>query len=228
MSESIELAVKAVIEVKHLRKTYGSTVAVDNVSFDVAEGEIFSLMGPNGAGKSTLIRILSTLTRASSGSASISRYDLKKDQNQVKKLIGVVLHHNLLYDELTAKENISYYLRLYGFRNKEVIEQILFEKASQFNVADRIEDQIGTLSSGQKKRFDIIRATVHNPKLLLLDEPFSGLDRHGIKLLKDFFNSTKKTSTILFSTHNQQIGEEVSDRIARLEKGRIIETKNLK
>jgi ABC-type multidrug transport system ATPase subunit len=152
---------------------------------------------------------------------------LRKDQRQVKKLIGIVLHHNLLYDELTAKENLFYYLRLYGFRNKETIEKIIFEKTSQFNIADRVEDQIGTLSSGQRKRFDIIRATIHNPKLLLLDEPFSGLDRQGIAQLKDFFNFTKKNSTILFSTHNQQIGEEVSDRIATLEKGRIMETKTL-
>jgi ABC-type multidrug transport system ATPase subunit len=216
-----------IVKTSNLSKSYGDIFAIRDVSIELAEGEIFGLMGPNGAGKSTLIRILSTLTRSSSGNASICRYDLKKDQNQVKRLIGVVLHYNLLYDELTAKENLSYYLRLYGFRNKETIEKIIFEKASQFKIFDLIEDQIGTLSSGQKKRFDIIRATVHNPKLMLLDEPFSGLDEIGIEQLKDFFNSTKKTSTILFSTHNQQIGEEVSDRITRLEKGRIIETKIL-
>ena len=216
------------VKTSNLSKSYGDIFAIKDVSIEINKGEIFSLMGPNGAGKSTLIRILSTLTRSSSGKASIFGYDLKKDQRQVKKLIGVVLHHNLLYDELTAKENLSYYLRLYGFRNKKAIEQIIFEKTSQFNIADRVEDQIGTLSSGQKKRFDIIRGTIHDPKLLLLDEPFSGLDRQGIEQLKDFFNSTKKNSTILFSTHNQQIGEEVSDRIATLEKGRIMETKNLR
>ncbi len=216
------------VKTSNLSKSYGDIFAIKNVSIELSQGEIFALMGPNGAGKSTLIRILSTLTRSSSGNASISRYDLKKDHHRVKKLIGVVLHHNLLYDELTAKENLSYYLRLYAFRNKETIEQIISEKTSQFNIADRLEDQVGTLSSGQKKRFDIIRATVHNPKLLLLDEPFSGLDWQGIEQLKDFFNSTKKNSTILFSTHNQQIGEEVSDRIATLEKGKIIETKNLR
>jgi ABC-2 type transport system ATP-binding protein len=216
------------VKTSNLSKSYGDIFAIRDVSIEINKGEIFGLMGPNGAGKSTLIRILSTLTRSSSGNASISNYDLRKDQRQVKKLIGIVLHHNLLYDELTAKENLSYYLRLYGFRNKEAIEQIIFEKTSQFNIADRVEDQIGTLSSGQRKRFDIIRATIHNPKLLLLDEPFSGLDQQGIDQLKDFFNSTKKNSTILFSTHNQQIGEEVSDRIATLEKGRIMETKNLR
>lgn len=216
------------VKTSNLSKSYGDIFAIRDVSIEINKGEIFGLMGPNGAGKSTLIRILSTLTRSSSGNASISNYDLRKDQRQVKKLIGIVLHHNLLYDELTAKENLSYYLRLYGFRNKEAIEQIIFEKTSQFNIADRVEDQIGTLSSGQRKRFDIIRATIHNPKLLLLDEPFSGLDQQGIDHLKDFFNSTKKNSTILFSTHNQQIGEEVSDRITTLEKGRIMETKNLR
>ena len=215
---------KNLVRTSNLSKIYGDVFAIKDVSIEIGEGEIFGLMGPNGAGKSTLIRILSTLTRSSSGEASILGYDLRRDQRQVKRLIGVLLHHNLLYDELTAKENLSYYLRLYGFRNKKEIEHIIFEKTSQFNITDRIEDQIGTLSSGQKKRFDIIRATIHNPKLLLLDEPFSGLDRQGIEQLKDFFYSTKKNSTILFSTHNQQISEEVSDRIAILEKGRIIET----
>ena len=212
------------VKTSNLSKCYGDIFAIKNVSIEIKKGEIFGLMGPNGAGKSTLIRILSTLTRSSSGKASIFGYDLRKDQRQIKKMIGIVLHHNLLYDELTAKENLSYYLRLYGFRDKETIKKMIFEKTSQFNIADRLEDQIGTLSSGQRKRFDIIRATIHNPKLLLLDEPFSGLDRQGIDQLKTFFNSTKKNSTILFSTLNQQIGEEVSDRIATLEKG-IIETK---
>ena len=215
---------KNLVRTSNLSKSYGDIFAIKDVSIEIDEGEIFGLMGPNGAGKSTLIRILSTLTRSSSGKASIFGYDLRRDQRQVKRLIGIVLHHNLLYDELTAKENLSYYLRLYGFRNKKEIEHIIFEKTSQFNIADRVEDQIETLSSGQKKRFDIIRATIHNPKLLLLDEPFSGLDQQGIEQLKDFFYSTKKNSTILFSTHNQQISEEVSDRIAILEKGRIIET----
>ncbi|WP_455281969.1 ABC transporter ATP-binding protein [[Eubacterium] cellulosolvens] len=213
------------VKTSNLSKCYGDIFAIKDVSIEINKGEIFGLMGPNGAGKSTLIRILSTLTRSSSGKASIFGYDLRKDQHQVKKLIGIVLHHNLLYDELTAKENLSYYLRLYGFRDKETIEKIIFEKTSQFNIAARVDDQIGTLSSGQRKRFDIIRATLHNPKLMLLDEPFSGLDRQGIDQLKIFFYSKKKNSTILFSTHNQQIGEEVSDRIATLEKGRIIETK---
>jgi ABC-type multidrug transport system ATPase subunit len=213
------------VKTSNLSKSYGDIFAIKDVNIEINKGEIFGLMGPNGAGKSTLIRILSTLTRSSSGKASIFGYDLRKDQRQVKKLIGIVLHHNLLYDELTAKENLSYYLRLYGFRDKETIEKIIFEKTSQFNIADRVDDQIGTLSSGQRKRFDIIRATIHNPKLLLLDEPFSGLDRQGIDQLKRFFNSTKKNSTILFSTHNQQIGQEVTDSIATLEKGRIIETK---
>jgi ABC-2 type transport system ATP-binding protein len=213
------------VKTSNLSKCYGDIFAIKDVSIEINKGEIFGLMGPNGAGKSTLIRILSTLTRSSSGKASIFGYDLRKDQRQIKKMIGIVLHHNLLYDELTSKENLSYYLRLYGVRNKETIEKIIDEKTSQFNIADRLEDQIGTLSSGQRKRFDIIRATLHNPRLLLLDEPFSGLDRQGIDQLKEFFNSTKKNSTILFSTHNQQIGEEVSDRIATLEKGRIIETK---
>ena len=216
------------VKISHLSKNYGDIFAIKDVSIELAQGEIFSLMGPNGAGKSTLIKILSTLIRSISGKVTISGYDLKKDQNQIKKLIGVVLHHNLLYDELTAKENLTYYLRLYGFRNKIEIEQIISEKTSQFNIAKQIEDQVGTLSSGQKKRIDIIRATIHNPKLLLLDEPFSGLDRQGIEQLKDFFYSTKKNSTILFSTHNQRIGEEVSDRIATLEKGRIMQEKNFR
>ena len=207
----------------NLTKNYGDIFAIKDVNIELAQGEIFSLMGPNGAGKSTLIKILSTLIRSSSGKATISGYDLKKDQNQIKKLIGVVLHHNLLYDELTAKEKLTYYLILYVFRNKAEIEQIISEKTSQFKIAELIEDQVGTLSSGQKKRFDIIRATIHKPKLLLLDEPFSGLDQQGIEQLKDFFHSTKNTSTILFSTHNQQIGEEVSDKTTTLEKGRIMQ-----
>jgi ABC-type multidrug transport system ATPase subunit len=216
------------IETSHLSKRYGNRFGLKDADLNVENHEIFALMGPNGAGKSTLLRILATLTRPTSGEVKIFGYDILKQEIQVRRLIGVVLHHSLLYDELSGRENLSFYMRLYGFRNKDILKKSIKDKASLFGVEDRLDDHVGTLSSGLKKRFDIVRAIIHNPRILLLDEPFSSLDLEGVEHLKNYLNWAKGSSTIIFSTHNLDIAEEISDRIATLKDSQITEIRCIK
>lgn len=211
------------IEVSRLSKSYGSRYGLRNADLMVAEHELLCLMGPNGAGKSTLIRILATLARPSSGEAKILGCDVLKQQLHVRRLIGVVLHHSLLYDELSGKENLSFYVRLYGQRDRDRVHEAITEKAALFGVEDRLEDQVGTLSSGLRKRLDIVRSIIHSPRLLLLDEPFTSLDPEGVEHLENYLKQTKDSCTVLFSTHSLEIAEKISDRIATLKDGRIAE-----
>jgi len=219
---------KPLVELSRLSKSYGNRFGLKDASFEVGDREVFGVIGPNGAGKSTLVRILATLTRPTSGEAKVSGYDVLKEPRQVKRLIGVVLHQSLLYEELTGEENLSYYLRLYGHRNRETERQTIANKAALLDVDHRLEDQVGTLSSGLRKRMDIVRAIIHGPRLLLLDEPLSGLDREGVEHFKNFLKSTRQDSTVIFSTHSQEIAEEISDRIMTLKEGRIMEIRSTK
>jgi len=211
------------VEASCLSKNYGNRFGLKDASFEVRDREVFGLIGPNGAGKSTLLRVLATLTRPTSGEAKIFGHDIIKQPRLVRRIIGVVLHQSLLYDEFSGKENLSFYLRLYGLRDRKIIEQKIVDKASIFGVNERLDDQVRTLSSGLKKRLDIVRATIHSPRLLLLDEPFAGLDREGVDHLKKYLSHARENSAIVLSTHSLDIAKETSDRIATLRDGRIME-----
>lgn len=185
-----------IIEVRNLGKKFGNHVAVNDITLSVARGDSFALLGPNGAGKTTVIRILSTLLKPTSGSVKINGFDLAKEPEKVKKSLGVVSHNSFLYDELTVKENLEFYAALYG---AEAGIEDLLKKVEISSIRD---EYVGNLSRGMKQRLSIARAIVHEPELLLLDEPSVGLD---MKSRLAFYEMVKelhlKGTTILLTTH---------------------------
>lgn len=205
-----------IIEVRNLGKKFGNNVAVNNVSLTIARGESFALLGPNGAGKTTLVRILSTLIKPSYGTAKINGYDVVEDAEKVKRCIGVVSHNLFLYDELTARENLEFYAALYEVDTS--IENLL----EKLEIASICGEYVGNLSRGMKQRLSIARAIVHEPELLLLDEPSVGLD---VKSRQAFYGMVKelhsKGTTILLTTHLLEEAAQLCRKGAVMHKGSI-------
>lgn len=183
-------------------------------------GEFMTLFGPNGAGKTTLIKLLATLTSPTSGTLSVYGYDVRKDVNNIRSVIGVISHDPYLYDNLSAFENIKFFGTLYGLddvdnRARSVIKQVGLER--------RMNDLVRTFSRGMKQRLTVARAIVHEPKILLLDEPYTGLDQHGAQIFGEMLSDLKsQRRTILMTTHNIDEGLDLSDRIGILAKGKIV------
>ncbi len=186
-----------IIEARNLGKKFGNNVAVNNVSLTIARGESFALLGPNGAGKTTLVKILSTLIKPTSGTVKIAGRDIKEEAEEIKKLIGVVSHNSFLYEELTARENLEFYAELYGAPHSH-IEELL----RKFNLQARSEDFVATFSRGMKQRLAIARALLHEPKILLLDEPSTGLDLRSKAEFYDMMRNLHSSgATIVLTTH---------------------------
>lgn len=210
------------LEVRNLVKKYGEKLAVDDISFDIREGEIFSLLGPNGAGKTTTISILSTLFSPSAGDASILGYSVTKNPMEVKRLIGVVPQEIALYDDMTALENLNFWGEMYGLsggalktRVKELLEQI--------GLADRAKERIKTYSGGMKRRVNIAVGLMHKPRLLFMDEPTVGIDPQSRRAILDSVKSLNKAGmTILYTTHYMEEAQELSDRVGIIDHGKLI------
>jgi heme ABC exporter ATP-binding subunit CcmA len=206
-----------IIEAKNLSKKFGSHLAVSDVTLAIARGESFALLGPNGAGKTTIIRILSTLLKPTSGSVKINGFDLAKEPEKVKKSIGVVSHNSFLYDELTVKENLDFYTALY---EAEASIEDLLEKLEISSICD---EYVGNLSSGMKQRLSIARAIIHEPEILLLDEPSVGLD---VKSKQVFYEMVKelrsKGTTILLTTHLLEEAAQLCRTGVVMHKGSIV------
>lgn len=210
------------LEVRNLVKKYGEKLAVDDISFDIQEGEIFSLLGPNGAGKTTTISILSTLFSPSAGDASILGYSVTKNPMEVKCLIGVVPQEIALYDDMTALENLNFWGEMYGLsggalktRVKELLEQI--------GLADRAKERIKTYSGGMKRRVNIAVGLMHKPRLLFMDEPTVGIDPQSRRAILDSVKSLNKAGmTILYTTHYMEEAQELSDRVGIIDHGKLI------
>ena len=210
------------IETNNLTKRFGTLVAVDHVSFSVEEGEIFGLLGPNGAGKTTIIRMLSTLTRPTEGTASIGGYDVVRDGGKVRELIGLVSEKIILYDRLTAKENLRFFGRLYNIPgellNKKIDELLRLVKLNKWR-----NSQVGTFSTGMRQRMNVIRAMLNVPKVLFLDEPTLGLDPQSSVEVREFvkkINRENKT-TIIITTHMMVEADMICDRIGIIDHGKI-------
>jgi heme exporter protein A len=210
------------IEVHQLCKRYGKTEALRDVSLAVEKRTFLTLFGPNGAGKTTLIQILATLSRPTSGYITISGFNPETDGNDVRKKIGVVSHHSFLYQSLTAYENLKFYGQMFGgVHVKETIESLLHE----VGLFSRMHDAVRTFSRGMQQRLSIARALLHNPPILLLDEPYSGLDYAAINMLQHIFEiSRQEGRTILLTTHNIDRGLEQSDKVGVLVEGRLVYT----
>jgi len=212
-----------IIEVKNLTKDFGDIKAVDDISFSVKKGEVFAFLGPNGAGKSTTIKILVTLLRSSKGKIILNGYDPEKDQNKVRQSFGIVFQDPSLDDELTAEENMHFHATLYGISKQEVVENTkrLLEMVELW---DRRKSLVKTFSGGMKRRLEIARGLLHQPKIVFLDEPTLGLDPQTRNLLWKYINKLNKENeiTIFFTTHYMDEADRIADRIAVIDHGKII------
>jgi ABC-2 type transport system ATP-binding protein len=212
-----------IIEVKNLVKKFGKIVAVNDISFEVAEGEIFAFLGPNGAGKTTTIKILTTLLNPTSGDIKIDSASPVADKDKARRSFGIVFQDPSLDDELTAYENLELHGVLYGMPKalrKSRIEQLL----NMVELWDRKDDYVKGYSGGMRRRLEIARGLIHHPKILFLDEPTLGLDpqtrNHIWNYIKELNKSEKKT--VIFTTHYMEEADRTAERIAIVDHGKIV------
>ncbi len=206
-----------IISVKNLTKNYGDFKAVKDISFDVYEGEIFGLLGPNGAGKSTTLEIIETLRSKTGGQVLVDGYDLDKEPDAIKKIIGVQLQSSGFYPNLTLLELIKLFAGLY---NKKIDAMELLKKV---NLQDKAKNKSKELSGGQKQRFSIATTLINQPKIIFLDEPTTGLDPQARRNLWELIKEIRNVgATVILTTHYMDEAEQLCDRIAILDEGRII------
>ncbi|WP_254564938.1 ABC transporter ATP-binding protein [Oscillatoria sp. HE19RPO] len=213
----------AAVTVENVQKLYNKVPVVNDLSFTIAPGEMFGLLGPNGAGKSTTIRMLTTLTKPSSGSIKIAGYDVQRQPIQVKQCIGVVLQQVSVDNDLTVWENMEFHGRLHHIPNRERQERIK-QWLNYVELGDRQDSLVKTLSGGMKRRLQIARALLHQPDILFLDEPTVGLDpqtrRRLWEIIKDL---NRQGMTMLLTTHYMDEVEYLCDRIGIMDGGKLIE-----
>jgi ABC-2 type transport system ATP-binding protein len=214
---------KAVISAKNVTKRFGGIVAVDDISFDVKKGEIFAFLGPNGAGKSTTIKMLTTMLRPTDGKLTLAGHDVAKERDAARKSFGIVFQDPSLDEELSAYENMDMHAVLYSVPKEHRYERIqrLMELVELWG---RKDSMVKTFSGGMRRRLEIARGLLHEPKVLFLDEPTLGLDTQTRNLMWDYVKklSHEKGMTIFFTTHYLDEAEAVAERIAIIDHGRIV------
>ncbi len=214
----------AIVQIKELTKQYaGSTQpAISNLSLEILEGEVFGLLGPNGAGKSTLVMMLCGLMKPTSGSISIFGMDITEFGSDIRKQIGVAPQDIALFPTLTAYENLFYFGRMYGLptdKIKDSIENYL----KVFGLVDKAHKRVQTFSGGMKRRLNLIAALLHDPKLLILDEPTAGVDIHSRNMVIDFLQSLKaKGVTLIYSSHFLEEAERMCTDLVIIDEGKLI------
>ncbi len=211
------------IHAADLTRRFGDLVAVDRISFDIEQGEIFGLLGPNGAGKTTTLSMLATMLEPTAGSATVMGIDITKDQDGVRKAIGIVFQDQSLDEELTAWENMDFHGRLYRIP-KDVREQRTEELLKLVELYDRRNDTVKTFSGGMRRRLEIARGLLHHPSVLFLDEPTLGLDPQTRNLLWKYIETLakEKNITIILTTHYMEEADRLCSRIAIIDHGKII------
>lgn len=210
------------IDVKNLTKRYGRNEVLKSISLSVNSGEIFGLFGPNGAGKSTFISILATLYKPTSGDILINGLSVREEPDRIKGMIGFVPQDVALYPMLSGLDNLDFWAGIYGLRGNTKKERIA-EAIEVSRLADRIKDRVSQYSGGMKRRLNIAVSLMHHPELLIMDEPTVGVDMQSEKCILDVLEKLKKEGrTIVFASHNIDELETICDRIAVMDKGRII------
>jgi ABC-2 type transport system ATP-binding protein len=215
-------AIMNAIEVVNLHKSFGETKAVQGVDFNVEQGEIYSLLGPNGAGKTTTISMLSCLLRPDEGDARVMGNSIKENQMGVKSLLGVVPQEIALYEDLSARENLTFWGKMYGLRGgalKARVEEVL----NIIGLQDRAKERVGKYSGGMKRRVNIGVALLHKPQVIYMDEPTVGIDPQSRRNILDSVVDLKKQGmTVLYTTHYMEEAEELSDHIGIVDHGKMI------
>lgn len=208
------------IKISALAKNYGLNPVLRNVNLQVGQGEFVTLVGPNGAGKSTLMRIVATLIKQTAGSVSIGGWLLPQQAGKVRRHIGLVSHQVMLYGDLTAAENLMFFARLYQLEDGAQRVQTALKTVG---LLARQRDPVSTFSRGMVQRLTIARATLHEPDVLLLDEPYTGLDQDAAQLLDALLQREKENGrTIFMITHDLVHGLDICDRVAILNRGKIV------
>jgi len=212
----------SMIELNSLKKYFGEVKAVDGISFVVKKGEVFGLLGPNGAGKTTTIKLLLGLLEPNGGDMKVLGLDPNKDEIEIKSRIGYVPEDPLIFKSLTPKDLFKLIASIRGLDPEEVSNraQVYLES---LGALEYFEQLIATLSHGNKQKIQVIAAILHDPEILILDEPLSGLDAKSVKVIKEILDlHTERGGSVLFSTHIMEIAEELCDRIGIINKGKMV------
>ena len=207
------------IEVEGLRKTFGRREVLKGLSFSLERGGFLSIFGPNGAGKTTTLRVLATLLTASAGKVKVAGHDVRDDPMPVRSTIGLISHTPMLYPDLTADENLRFYADMYGIEDREARIDGLLER---LELSHRRHDVVRTYSKGMKQRLAIARAILHRPRVLLLDEPHSGLDPRAVDILDGLLMEIRDEHTFVMVTHNIAKGLDWGTELMIIEAGRIV------
>ncbi|MEW6030706.1 MAG: ATP-binding cassette domain-containing protein [Chloroflexota bacterium] len=210
------------IEVLDLHRAFGETKAVQGVSFEVQQGEIFSLLGPNGAGKTTTISMLSCLLRPDQGDARVMGHSIRSDQNGVKSVLGIVPQEIALYEDLTARENLTFWGKMYNLHGSALKKRV-DEVLEVIGLSDRAKERVGKYSGGMKRRVNIGVALLHKPQVIYMDEPTVGIDPQSRRNILDSVVTLKDGGmTVLYTTHYMEEAQELSDHIAIMDHGKMI------
>jgi len=211
-----------ILAVKNLVKKYGDFTAVKGISFDIQEGEIFSLLGPSGAGKTTTLSVISTLYLPTAGDALVGGHSVTKEPMAVRQWIGIVPQELALYDDLTGRENLVFWGQMYGLSGKDLrirVDEVL----EQIDLIDKAAKRVKTYSGGMKRRVNIGIGLLHKPKILLMDEPTVGIDPQSRRAILDSVKELNKQGmTVLYTTHYMEEAEELSDRVGIIDHGDLI------
>jgi ABC-2 type transport system ATP-binding protein len=215
-----------VLKVRNLTKRYQERIAVNNISFEVFQGEIFGFLGPNGAGKTTTLKIITGLAKPTSGSAYVCGFDVVKQFEKAIANVGGIIENPELYSYMSGLDNLKYYAKL---SNKPISKQKIEEVVKLVGMESRIKDKVKAYSLGMRQRVGIAQALLHDPKLLVLDEPTNGLDPEGIQEMRDFLKKLAhdKKIAIIISSHILAEMEQLCDTIAIIDNGNIIELKSM-
>jgi ABC-2 type transport system ATP-binding protein len=215
------------IEIKNLTKIYGEQKALDNVSLSINEGEIVGLLGPNGAGKSTMMKILTCFIPPTEGEVKVCGYDIFDDPMKVREQIGYLPEQNPLYLEMYVREFLTFVAGIHKIDKKEIksrVEQMI----EKVGLTKEVNKKIGTLSKGYRQRVGIAQAMIHNPKVLILDEPTTGLDPNQLVEIRQLIKQLGQEKTVLLSTHIMQEVEAVCKRVVIINNGRLVADDDIK
>lgn len=211
-----------IIKISHLRKSYGEKQVLNDISIDISSGQIIGYIGPNGAGKSTTVKILTGIIQDYEGTVTIDGIDLHENPLEVKKIIGYVPELAELYDLLTPREYLEFIADLHHL-DKAIAKRRMTEMLSSFGLSENIDQRMDSFSKGMKQKVLITSGLLHNPKIVILDEPLSGLDANAVILVKELMQVLKNEGkTIFYCSHMMDVVEKVSDRIILIDKGSIV------